>query len=259
MRNLLAVIAVLTACCFAAEITMAGSTTVQPLAESLAQAFEAIHPTVDIIISGGGSSVGVKSAADGTVHVGMVSREIRASELAEHPSLVVHVIAMDGIAIAAHPNCPVSDLTLDQVRQIFEGTITNWSQVGGPGMGITVVAREEGSGTRAAFEEIVMGSALITDNAILQPSNGAIRTTLATTPGTLGFLSFGYLDSSVKTLAVNGATPTTAHVNDGSYPVARPLNLVTRGTPQGDIARWIDFIFSSEGQAIVAQDYIPVR
>ena len=259
MKKALASLLVLATLSLAVEVTIAGSTTVQPLAETLGEAFEASHSGIAITVSGGGSSVGVKSAAEGTVNIGMASREIKASELAEHPAMVVHTIARDGIAIVAHPGCTVAGLSMEQVRGIFEGSINNWSQVGGSSMAITVVAREEGSGTRAAFEEIVMGDALITDMAILQPSNGAVRTTINTTPGTVGFLSFGYLDSSVKALAVAGATPTTAHVNDGSYPVVRPLNLVTMGQPSGAVAQFINFVFSAEGQAIVAEDYIPVR
>jgi phosphate transport system substrate-binding protein len=244
---------------FAGEITLAGSTTIQPLAEVLGEAFEADHPGSIVIVSGGGSSVGVKSAAEGTADIGMASREIKPSELTEYPSMVVHTIARDGIAVIVHAGCPVDGLSMDQIKSIFAGEIADWSQVGGTTMPITVVAREEGSGTRAAFEEIVMGESLITDNALLLPSNGAVRTTIATTPGTVGFLSFGYLDSSVKALKVEGASPTTSHVNDGTYPVVRPLNLVTLGQPDGLISQFIEFVFSTEGQAIVAEDYIPVR
>ncbi len=259
MKKAVVSLLALAAFAMATEVTLAGSTTVQPLAETLGEAFESSHAGVTITVSGGGSSVGVKSAAEGTVNIGMASREIKTSELAEYPAMVVHTIARDGIAIVVHPGCTVAGLSMEQVRGIFDGSIDNWSQVGGSSMAITVVAREEGSGTRAAFEEIVMGDALITDMAILQPSNGAVRTTINTTPGTVGFLSFGYLDSSVKALAVGGSTPTTAHVNDGSYPVVRPLNLVTMGQPSGAVAQFIDFVFSAEGQSIVAEDYIPVR
>ncbi len=259
MKKAFVSLLVLAALSLATEVTIAGSTTVQPLAETLGEAFEASHSGVTITVSGGGSSVGVKSAAEGTVNIGMASREIKASEIAEYPTMVVHTIARDGIAIVAHPECTVTGLSMDQVRGIFDGSISNWSQVGGASMPITVVAREEGSGTRAAFEEIVMGEALITDMAILQPSNGAVRTTINTTPGTVGFLGFGYIDSSIKAFAVGGSTPTATHVNDGSYPVVRPLNLVTMGQPSGAVAQFIDFVLSAEGQAIVAEDYIPVR
>jgi phosphate transport system substrate-binding protein len=244
------------------EITEAGSTTVQPLAERLAEAFSAQYPEVEITVQGGGSSVGVKSAGEGTVDVGAASREVKDSEKEEFPDLVVHTIARDGIAIVAHPDVPVGGLTTEQVRDIFAGEITNWNEVGGPDKPIVVVSREEGSGTRAAFEEMVMGKEgpPIVDTAILQPSNGAVRTTVSTTPDSIGYLSFGYLDESVKTLAVDGVEPTEANAASGAYPIVRPLNLLTKGEPSGVVKAWLDFILSDEGQAIVVEEgYIAVK
>ena len=244
------------------EITEAGSTTVQPLAEKLAETFSAQHPDVGITVQGGGSSVGVKSAGEGTVDVGAASREVKDSEMQEFPDLVVHTIARDGIAIVAHPDVPVDGLTKEQVRDIFAGKITNWSEVGGPDKPIVVVSREEGSGTRAAFGEMVMGKEgpPIVDTAILQPSNGAVRTTVSTTPDSIGFLSFGYLDESVKTLAIDGVEPTEANAASGVYPIVRPLNLLTKGEPAGVVEAWLDFILSDEGQAIVVEEgYIAVK
>ena len=244
------------------EITEAGSTTVQPLAEKLAEAFSAQHPEVEITVQGGGSSVGVKSAGQGTVNVGAASREVKESELQEFPDLVIHTIARDGIAIVAHPDVLLNGLTTEQVRDIFAGEITNWSAVGGPDKPIVVVSREEGSGTRAAFEEMVMGKEgpPIVDRAILQPSNGAIRTTISTTPHSIGFLSFGYLDESVKTLAIDGVEATEANAASGDYPIVRPLNLLTKGEPAGVVKAWLDFILSEEGQAIVVEEgYIAVK
>lgn len=242
------------------EISVVGSTTVQPLAEVLAEAFEALNPGVTIVVSGGGSSVGVKSGADGTAHVGMCSREVRDSEFQEFPNMRVHTIANDGIAIVAEPSVPVDDLTLEECRLIFSGAITDWSQVGGPQMPILVVSREEGSGTRGAFEELVLGDALMAETAILQPSNGAVRTTCSTTPGAIAYLSFGYLDASVKTLSIDGAQPTAGNVAAGRYSVSRPLNMITDGEPGGIAGAWLEFIMSDEGQAlVVSEHYLPVN
>lgn len=242
------------------EITVGGSTTVQPLAELLAEGYESTHSDVVIIVQGGGSSVGIKSIANGTADIGMASREIKDSEYEENRELVVHTIARDGIAIVICPgDCPTS-LTMSQIRSIFAGHITNWSEVGGPNTAITVVAREEGSGTRAAFEEMVMEDEFIALNAILQPSNGAVRTTVAHTPGSIAFLSFGYLDSSTVPVSVDGADPTSANAVNGSYPVVRPLNMVTQGQPGGVVASWLAFIMSDEGQEIVAAEgYLPIN
>ncbi|MBD3369091.1 phosphate ABC transporter substrate-binding protein PstS family protein [Candidatus Fermentibacteria bacterium] len=243
----------------AEDIEVAGSTTVQPLAEKLAEAFEAVNSGVRITVQGGGSSVGVRSAANGTADIGNASREVKDSELAENPGLVIHTIARDGISIVTHPDVPVDELSLEEVRQIFAGEITNWSEVGGPDKLITVIAREEGSGTRAAFEDMVMDEELITLQAILLPSNGAVRTTVSTTPDCIGFLSFGYLDPSVKAIAIDGVEATVENAASGVYPVVRPLNMITNGQPSGVVADWLDFIMSGDGQAIVADEgYIPV-
>jgi len=127
-------------------------------------------------------------------------------------------------------------------------------------MPIIVVSREEGSGTRGAFEELVLGEALMAEGAILQPSNGAVRTTCSTTPGAVAYLSFGYLDPSVKTISMDGAAPTPENVANGSYPVSRPLNMITNGEPQGVVAAWLSFIESEDGQAIVvAEGYLPIN
>jgi len=130
-------------------ITENGSTTVQPLAEKLAGAFKAKNPDINVVIQGGGSAVGIKSVNDGTVDIGAASRELTATD----PTLVKHLLARDGIAIIVHPSNPVTSLTKQQVIDIFSGNITNWSQVGGQNQSIDVVAREEGSGTRTAFQD----------------------------------------------------------------------------------------------------------
>ena len=236
-------------------VTEAGSSTVQPLAERFADAFMEVNPNVNIVIQGGGSSVGVKSAADGTVDIGAASRELKPGE----PDLVKHLLARDGIAIVVHPSNTISGLSKEQVRDIFAGVITNWSEVGGSSGDITVVAREEGSGTRAAFEEMVMNEDLITNMAILQPSNGAVRTTVSSTPLAIGFLSFGYLDSLIKSLAIDGVEGNTENAKDGSYPIVRPLYFLTKEQPSGLVKEFIDFCLGQEGQSIVTDEgYISV-
>lgn len=242
------------------EITVVGSTTVQPLAELLAEAYQAIEPGVEITVSGGGSSVGVTSAGNGVCDIGMASREVKESELQEFPSMVVHVIARDGIAIVTHPGVGVANLSKSQVRDIFTGNITNWSEVGGPDQDIVVVSREEGSGTRAAFEEMVMETFLITGAAVLQPSNGAVVTTVSTTPFSVAFISFGYLNNTVAPVSINGVPPTPENASAGRYPIVRPLCMLTPDQPQGEVKEWLDFIMSPDGQSIVADEgYLPVR
>ncbi|HOJ01111.1 MAG TPA: phosphate ABC transporter substrate-binding protein [Anaerolineaceae bacterium] len=249
-------------------LQIAGSTTVQPLAEVLAETFMEANPDVVIEIQGGGSSVGVTSAGDGTVAIGSVSREIKSSELETYPDLAIYTIAYDGIAVIVNPELDIPSLSVEQVRGIFSGEITNFSEVGGPDAEIVVVSREEGSGTRAAFEELVMvykdenGETVetsIVENALLQQSNGQISTVVSTTPNTIGYLSFGYLSDAVKGIAIDNVDPTVENVKNGTYSIYRPLSLLTKGEAQGLAKAFIDFILSDAGQEIVAEDYITVQ
>jgi len=237
-------------------ITESGSTTVQPLAEKLAGAFKAKNPDVNVVIQGGGTAVGIKAANDGTVDIGAASRELTASD----PTLVKHLLARDGIAIIVHSSNPVTGLTKEQVRDIYAGNITNWSQVGGANKSIDVVAREEGSGTRTAFQDLVMGKTLIKADAILQSSNGAIKTAVSNDPKAIGFLSLGYIDSSVKALAINGVPATEENAKSGSYPIVRPLYFLTKTQPTGVVRDFIDFCTGTDGQKIVAEEgYITIE
>jgi len=236
-------------------ITESGSTTVQPLAEKLAGAFKAENPDTNIVIQGGGTAAGITSVNNGLVDIGAASRELTASD----PALVKHLLARDGIAIIVPPSNPVINLTKDQVIAIFAGNITNWSQVGGPDKGIDVVAREEGSGTRTAFQDLVMGKALIKADAILQPSNGAVKTAVSSDPQAIGFISFGYIDSSVKALAINGVAATEPNAKNGTYPIVRPLYFLTKTQPTGIVKDFIDFCTGTDGQKIVAEEgYITI-
>lgn len=237
-------------------ITEAGSTTVQPLADELAAAFMEIFPGVNITISGGGSGVGVTSAANGTVDIGAASRDLKSSE--QGLGLVKHVLAYDGIAIITAPDMTVGNLTKEQIIDIFSGTITNWSGVGGPNRPIVVVSREEGSGTRAAFEELVMGENLITDQALLQNTNAGVKLTVAGNPDAIGFISFGYLDNTVKAVSVGGVQATVENARNGTYPIVRPLLFLTKGEPAGIVKKFIDFCLGSAAQAMVSKDYISI-
>ena len=238
-------------------ITEAGSTTVQPLAEVLAAAFEAENPDVNVVIQGGGTAVGITSCNDGTVDLGAASRELKSSD----PQLVTHLIARDGIAIVTQPSNAVSGLTKQQVKDIFDGNITNWKDVGGNDATIVVIAREEGSGTRTAFQDMVLGSNVsITNRAVLQLSNGAVKTAVYSTPNSVGFISFGYLDSSVKALAIDGVAATEANAKSGTYPIVRPLYFLTKTEPIGAVKDFIDFCASAAGQSIVTQEgYISIQ
>jgi len=252
----------------AGQLQLAGSTTVQPLAEVLAEEFMAMYPDLSIDVQGGGSSVGVTSAGEGTADIGNSSRNIKDSEFETFPELQVFTIAYDGIAVVVNPDVELPTLGEEQVRAIFSGEVTNFSEVGGSDAPITIVSREEGSGTRAAFEELVMEYkdendetilAPISENALLQQSNGQVRTVVAETPNTIGYLSFGFLDDSINGVAIDEVEPTVDNVKNSTYPIFRPLNMETNGDPSPLAQAFLDFILNSDGQAIVAEDYISVN
>jgi len=250
------------------QLQLAGSTTVQPLAEVLAEAFMDMNTEVSIDVQGGGSSVGVTTAGEGTADIGMSSRAIKDSEFEVFPNLQVFTIAHDGIAVVVNPGVEISTLSIDKVRAIFSGATTNLADVGGIDAPITVVSREEGSGTRAAFEDLVMKYKdntgekkvdLISETALLQQSNGQVRTIIAETPNSIGYLSFGFLDDSITGVPIDDIAPSVDTVLNGSYSIFRPLNMETGEEPNELAQAFLDFIFSTDGQAIIAEDYIPVE
>jgi phosphate transport system substrate-binding protein len=238
------------------SIQIAGSTSVQPLSEELAMDFMSKYSNVKINVAGGGSGAGIKAAQDGTCDIGGSSRELKPEE----KSVKEIVIAKDGIAVVVNPANPISDLTIKQIKSVFSGDVTNWKNLGGSDAPITVVIREDGSGTRGAFEEIVLGKdSKFTNKAIIQNSTGAVRTTVASTPDAIGFISLGALNDEVKALQVGGIEASKENVLNNSYKVARPFIYMTKEEPTGLIKLFIDFVLSAEGQKIVERDFIPVK
>jgi phosphate transport system substrate-binding protein len=238
-------------------VKVAGSTSVQPLAEELAEAFMDKNPDVNVSVQGGGSSAGVESANKGTAQIGTSSRELKDEE--KGYGLTETVIAKDGIAVVTNSSNNIQDLTLDQVKKIFTGEIKDWSEVGGKKGNITVVVREEGSGTRGAFEEIVLGKDKFVANAVVQNSTGAIKTAVTKDPNAIGFLSSGSVDQDLKAVKVDGVAPSEVTVLDGSYKISRPFLFLNKGTLDSAAKAYIDFILSDEGQKIVSEHYIKVK
>jgi len=238
------------------SVSVGGSTTVQPLAQALADAFQQKHTDVGITVAGGGTAAGIKGANEGTFDIGAASRDLTTGD----PALVTHLLAKDGIGIITSPGNPVTGLTKAQVVSIFSGAITNWRDVGGPNHAIDVFVRESGSGTRTAFQELVMGSENITSSALQQTSSGGIRQAVAGDPNAIGFESLAYLDSSIKALDIDGVPATQETAKDGTYPIVRPLYFLTKEQPTGLVKDFIDFCQSVEGQQIVEDNgYIAVK
>jgi phosphate transport system substrate-binding protein len=236
-------------------IDEAGSTSVQPLLELMADAFMDKYPDVTINVSGGGSSAGVQACAAGTVDIGAASRDIKMSEA----DLIAIAIARDAVAVVVNEANPVSELTMEQVAEIYAGEITNWSQVGGNNEEIVVVSREEGSGTRDCFESKLLDKfdKEIKTDALFYDSNGSVRTKVSSEPAAIGFVSLGYVEG-LKAIVIDGIEPTLENCQSGDYPVLRRLYLLTRETPSGVVKAFIDFCRSEEGQAIAAESWIPL-
>jgi len=241
------------------NITVNGSTSVQPLAEELLQAFKTKNPDASIDIQGGGSGVGIKSATDGVVDIGMSSRELKPEE----KSLKEFKIAVDGIAVIVNPANGVTNLTMEQIKKIYTGEITDWKEVGGNEGRITVVSREEGSGTRGAFIELTGVEVKEGDNkvdktvssAITQGSTGAVMTTVAGDPNAIGYASFGSSKgkNEIKMISVDGKACTEENIYAGEYKISRPFLMLTNADPKGLTKSFLDFILSPEGQDVVAK------
>jgi len=243
-------------------VKLSGSTTVLPLVQEAASRFMDENPEVDVEVQGGGSSVGITQVKEGVVDIGMSSRDLKSEE--NDGSLVDHKIALDIIAIVVHPEVNVSSLTSDQVKAIFTGQIKKWSEVGGSGGDIVVVVRDKASGTREMFDEKALGSS---KDAPVEPvasaiecnSNGMVRETVASTKNSIGYLSIGYLDESVKTVKYNDVEPVLEEAKAGKYTLSRYLRLFTKGTPTGAAKAFIEYVMGDEFQrAVVSKDYIPI-
>jgi len=243
----------------APTITVVGSTTVLPIVSQAAETYTDLNPKVNIQVSGGGSTVGIKSVGEGTADIGMASRQVKESERSIYPNLVEHVIAKDGIAVIVHPSNPVEDLTIEQIREIYRGMITNWKQVGGPDLKIVTVGRDSASGTREFFHEHVMNNEDFRTDMLEKASNAGVKKTVRGTEGAIGYVGLGYVDSSVKAVKINGVEATVANVRSGQYPISRSLYLYTKGQPIGLVKRFIDFLESGDGQKIVRKEgFVPI-
>lgn len=242
------------------SITINGSTSVQPLAEELASTFKAKNQNATIDIQSGGSGVGIKSAMDGVVDIGMSSRDLKPEE----KTLKEFRIATDGIGVILHPENSVNDLTIGQLKKIYTGEITNWKDVGGKDSNITVVTREECSGTRGAFIELTGLEVKEGDkkvdktlaSAITQGSTGAVMTTVSGDVNAIGYASFGSAKdkTDIKLISVDGVACSEENIYAGSYKISRPFLMLTKEEPTGLAKDFLDFILSAEGQNIVAEN-----
>ena len=255
---------------FAGDYAMGGSTTVEPIIVTAIEAFADKYPSAKLSYDSQGSSVGVTGVIDGVYVLGGSSRELKDGEV--DAGAAPTAIALDGIAVVVNESVPIDNLALDQVALIFAGEINNWSEVGGMDREIVVVNRDEASGTRAAFRELVLDKKygkkkgkFIAD-AITVESNGDMVTKVGQTPDTIGYCGFGYIDKAKnmggKTISVDGGDPTVASVLTKEYPVSRSLYIVSMGDIEsGSLSdAFVSFLLSDEGQQIVEEaGYISIK
>ncbi|MFA5336752.1 MAG: phosphate ABC transporter substrate-binding protein [Candidatus Omnitrophota bacterium] len=250
--------------CFGKNLTIKGSTTVLPIAQACAEQFMDENQAISISVQGGGSSVGIASLIDKTTDIADASRAMKDTELEKAGSNGVdpkaHVVAMDGIAVVLHPSNNISALSKKQIKQIFTGVISDWSQLSGAEGKIVVISRDTSSGTFEAFNELVLNKEKVRPDALMEASNQAVASIVAKTPGAIGYVGLGFISSDVKAVTVDGIAVSKETVLLGKYPVSRPLFMYTNGTPQGAIKEFIDFVLSEKGQKIAdEQGYVGLK
>lgn len=247
-------------------ISAVGSSSVTPLMETFGEVYSKAHPNIFIEVQGPGSSAGVKAAKSNAADLGMASRELKESE--KEPELKTKVIARDGIAVVVNPNNEMTQLTSKQIQDIYKGKIKNWKEVGGADKPIVAITRDTASGTRGAFEDImslkqkINGKKVsaISQHAQVANGNGALKTSVASNPYAIGYISLGTVDSSVKALSVDSTEPTVSNVKNGSYKVARPFLVLYKGQPNARTNDFLQWMSSEEAQKIVDDNgYISIH
>lgn len=235
------------------SLSMVGSTSMEKLANALSEAFMEEYPDVTVTAEFVGSGAGIEAVTNGTADIGNSSRSLKDEEKAA--GVVENVVAIDGIAVCVDPANEVADLTKEQLTNIYNGTVTNWKEVGGADEPIIVIGREAGSGTRGAFEELVdLVDGCKYANEL--DSTGAVITKVASTPGAIGYASLDALDDSVKSLSLEGVEATAENIKAGNYFLSRPFVMATKGeiSEQNDLVQaWFDFVLGDEGQQVASE------
>jgi len=231
-------------------ITVAGSTSVEPFAELLAEDYMSRNPQSHIYVQGGGSTAGIEAVRTHAANIGMSSRSL----LSEEKDLYAVTIAKDAIAVIVNPKNLIRDLSLDQVRQVFSGKIKNWGELRSPPHPIVLVNREEGSGTRESFQKFVMGKEDIALESLVQDSNGAIRQVVSNDPFAIGYISLGLVNEKVKTLNISEIEPTLTNIETGKYTLVRPFLFVFNGEPEGEAKSFLEFVLSPPAQELLSKE-----
>jgi len=248
---------------FAGNVVIKGSTTVLPIAQAAAEEFMKLNPGVNISVSGGGSGNGIKAIIDGSCDIADSSRFIKDKEikLAQENGVlpVPHRVALDCVVPVVHPNNPMTNITLDQLKAIYTGEITNWKDLGGPDRKIVVVSRDTSSGTYEVWHEKALKKERVLPQALLQASNGAVAQLVSSNENSIGYVGIGYLNENLKDLTVDGVKANPETALDGSFPISRALFMFTNGWPTDDTLSFINYVVSPVGQAIAQREgFVPI-
>lgn len=248
----------------AEKLTIKGSTTVLPVSQKVAEAFMQEYPEVNVSISGGGSGNGIKALIDGTTDICQASRFIKDEELqraidnGHYP--VPFGIALDSIIPVVHPDNPVDDLSLEELRSIYNGDISNWKEVGGNDRKITIVSRDSSSGTYGVWGDVVLQGDRVTPRAQTVASNGEAVETVKGNPYAIAYIGVGYLEEGLQNVAIDGVKGTPESTASGEFPVSRYLYLFTDGWPAGTALKFINFMLHPDkGQPLAEKvGYVPL-
>lgn len=234
------------------SIVITGSTSVEKILNDMISEFTAYNPDVQINYTGTGSSAGISDTLSGANDIGVSSREVKEEEKKDQLKEVE--FAYDGIAVVLHPSNKVTDLTVEQLSKIYNGEITNWKEVGGVDGPIVVVSREGASGTRSAFEELIGledAGGLLSDATVVE-GNGNVQTTVANNENAIGYVSFSYIDNTVKAVSVNEVEPSAENAKSGEYSLSRPFVFVYMEDKDSDeVEAFLEFATGSDGQEFV--------